>query len=155
MEFEHCPAWRVVVLGLTGEICRVDLEHADATAFELKQHVSVALSIPAVEFDLFAPGAAKRMKPRDGLSLQLPPGNGEASVSFVKVSVRTCSSCGAQSGVFNGKPKLRECPLCLDVFYCNRDCAHAHFAKHSPTRTKGGATEHQTKGRVHDHNLFR
>ena len=155
MEFEHDPAWRVVVLGLSGELCRVDLEHADATTVALKERISVALSVPAIEFDLFAPDATTRMKPRDELSLHMPPGSGEATVSFLMVSIRTCSSCGAPSGFFDRKPKLRECPLCLDVFYCNRGCACAHFEKHSPTCQKGNFAVYQTRGRIHDHDLLR
>ena len=79
MESDECPAWRVVVANLYGELCRVDLDNEDATTFDLKQRISESLSVPTVEFDLFAPGIAKHMKPRDELSLQLPMGN-EATV---------------------------------------------------------------------------
>ena len=130
MEPERCPAWRVFVASLSGLLCRVDLESDDATTLDLKRRISASFSIPSVEFDLIAPGA-RRMKPRDELSQYLLPG-GDPTVTFARVSSRVCSTCGARSGIFDRKPKLHACRLCLDVFYCDRTCADAGFAKHGP-----------------------
>ena len=152
MESEECPAWRVVVVNLSGELCRVDLENEDATTFDLKQRVSVSLSMPTVEFDLIAPDA-RRMKPRDELSHYMLLGS-DPTVTFAKVSSRSCSTCGARSGVFDRKPKLRACRLCLDVFYCNRACAYADFEKHSPECHTGRVVAYQARGRtIHRHDL--
>ena len=128
------PAWRIIVAGLAGELCRVDLENEQATCLDLKTAISAVLQTPAVEFDLVAPDAT-RMKPREQLSMHIIPGSG-STVSFAKVT-RTCDCCGARSGAFDGKPRLHPCRSCLNVFYCGRACQHADFERHISECTRG------------------
>ena len=122
MEFEYFPAWRVVVLGLSGEMCRVDLEYPCTTIHHLKKRISVSLLVPIIGFDLFAADGIERMKPRDWLEDLMPFGRGAATVSLVKVPNRICDNCGAQISAFNKKAEFEVCQLCFDVFYCDIYC---------------------------------
>ena len=130
MALEDGTAWSVSVSGLSGELCRVSVENLDATGFDLKERISVALATPTVAFDLFALDA-RRLKPREQLIRRLRPGH-QAAVSLVRVCSRACASCGARSGYFNRKPNPHACEFCQDVFYCNRACMHTHYEKHHP-----------------------
>ena len=108
----------------------MSVENLDATGFDLKERISVALATPTVAFDLFALDA-RRLKPREQLIRRLRPGH-QAAVSLVRVCSRACASCGARSGYFNRKPNPHACEFCQDVFYCNRACMHTHYEKHHP-----------------------
>ena len=114
----------VAVVGCAGEVCSASLPEYN-TVHDLKMEIARRIALPEADLVLLRDGV--RLKARQSIgSVFLTSGR---TVSLL-VSQPRCRKCGIRDGIFGQRAKLSRCPVCLEAFYCSRECATADWRTH-------------------------
>ena len=114
----------VAVVGFAGEVCSATLPEY-YTVHDLKVEIARRIALPEADLVLLRNGV--RLKARQSIgSVFLTSGR---TVSLA-VSQPRCRKCGIRDGIFGRRASLSRCPVCLEAFYCSRECTLADWQAH-------------------------
>ena len=114
----------VEVNGFAGKVCSATLPEHD-TVHDLTMEIARRIAVPEADLVLLRNGF--RLKARQSIgSVFFTSGR---TVNLV-VSQPHCRKCGIRDGIFGQRAKLSRCPVCLEAFYCSRECATADWRTH-------------------------
>lgn len=92
----------------------------------LKTQISLACNVPESDQTLLLSNG-QRLAAKRRLRSVLPK---RSEVVTLVVSQPACRRCGVRDGLWGRRARLIQCALCLEAYYCSRECQTADAGSH-------------------------